>query len=616
MKNFLLALSVFYHLFISAKFAKILKNFNQTSDFSLDNFKSLIQQDDGDYSPSEERLLRYLFRSYNPNIMPRVNGNESFKLYFGLALGQLINVYDKEQVMKTNVWLHMWWNDPYLQWGHLPEFDHIISIRVPYKQVWTPDIILFNNAHGKYEVSYKCNVVLYQQGGVLWIPPAIYKSSCKIDVKYFPFDQQVCEMIFGSWVYDSNELVFDYFENMHHADLNDYVPSGTWDLVEVPALIEYYNHTTTKKMKTLMVYKIKMRRKSLFYIVNIIIPTFLISFLSVCVFYLPTDDGEKITLSLGMLFALVVFFLLISKIIPPTSIVVPLISKYLLFTFIMNILSVLNTCITINFYYKRLKIEQLPNWIRLLVTDFLPRMLFMKKRKKNKNNNSLLIEKNFEKNCFKSISSEFRINKPNSPIIQTKLNSEFRTNYENNHEYFKNEYRKKFSSYHDLFLTSRDNDAHLNTKKINFENYSNSEEFHDKSDIKSKKKSNDLKNFNYYAKKWTSFENQQDLKKSQSTRTIYKTTYSLDNKKLTDRFLKVCKSVEYIANLIKVQAELDEIKEDWKYIAAVFDRFNLIVFLVVTFLGTYQFLFDAPYLFEESNQKNLIKTYSLNLLKP
>lgn len=48
-----------------------------------------------------------------------------------------------------------------------------------------------SSAHGKYDVSYKCNVVLYQQGGVLWIPPAIYKSSCQINVKYFPFDIQV-----------------------------------------------------------------------------------------------------------------------------------------------------------------------------------------------------------------------------------------------------------------------------------------------------------------------------------------------------------------------------------------------------------------------------------------
>lgn len=53
-----------------------------------------------------------------------------------------------------------------------------------------------------------------------------------------------------------------------------------------------------------MVYKIMMQRKSLFYVVNLIVPTFLISFLTVVVFFLPTHDGEKITLSLGLLFAL------------------------------------------------------------------------------------------------------------------------------------------------------------------------------------------------------------------------------------------------------------------------------------------------------------------------
>jgi hypothetical protein len=49
----------------------------------------------------------------------------------------------------------------------------------------------FLSAHGKYDVSYVSNVVVYQEGYVLWIPPAIYKSSCQIDVEYFPFDEQV-----------------------------------------------------------------------------------------------------------------------------------------------------------------------------------------------------------------------------------------------------------------------------------------------------------------------------------------------------------------------------------------------------------------------------------------
>lgn len=38
-----------------------------------------------------------------------------------------------------------------------------------------------------------------------------------------------------------------------------------------------------------------MRRKTLFYTVNLIIPCMGISFLTILVFYLPSDSGEKVS---------------------------------------------------------------------------------------------------------------------------------------------------------------------------------------------------------------------------------------------------------------------------------------------------------------------------------
>ena len=133
-----------------------------------------------------------------------------------------------------------------------------------------------------------------------------------------------------------------------------------------------------------LVYTFKIRRKTLFYTVNLIIPTVLISFLSIFVFYLPTDEGEKMTLCISILLALVVFLLLVSKILPPTSMVIPLISKYLIFTLMMNIITILNTVIIINWNYRTPRTHNMPQWVRIVIIDFLPKILFMKRPKPTK----------------------------------------------------------------------------------------------------------------------------------------------------------------------------------------------------------------------------------------
>lgn len=65
---------------------------------------------------------------------------------------------------------------------------------------------MFFSADGNFEVTLATKATLNYTGRVEWRPPAIYKSSCEIDVEYFPFDEQTCVMKFGSWTYDGFQV--------------------------------------------------------------------------------------------------------------------------------------------------------------------------------------------------------------------------------------------------------------------------------------------------------------------------------------------------------------------------------------------------------------------------
>ena len=71
--------------------------------------------------------------------------------------------------------------------------------------------------------------------------------------------------------------------------------SVEWDILEVPAQRNVKFYTCCDEPYLDITFNITMRRKTLFYTVNLIIPCMGISFLTILVFYLPSDSGEKVS---------------------------------------------------------------------------------------------------------------------------------------------------------------------------------------------------------------------------------------------------------------------------------------------------------------------------------
>uniref|UniRef100_A0A1A9X479 Nicotinic acetylcholine receptor alpha 1 subunit n=1 Tax=Glossina brevipalpis TaxID=37001 RepID=A0A1A9X479_9MUSC len=250
--------------------------------------------------------------------------------------------------------------------------------------------ITLHFADGNYEVTIMTKAILHHTGKVVWKPPAIYKSFCEIDVEYFPFDEQTCFMKFGSWTYDGYMVDLRHLKQTPDSDnievgidLQDYYISVEWDIMRVPAVRNEKFYSCCEEPYLDIVFNLTLRRKTLFYTVNLIIPCVGISFLSVLVFYLPSDSGEKISLCISILLSLTVFFLLLAEIIPPTSLTVPLLGKYLLFTMMLVTLSVVVTIAVLNVNFRSPVTHKMAPWVQRIFIDILPKLLCIERPKKD-----------------------------------------------------------------------------------------------------------------------------------------------------------------------------------------------------------------------------------------
>ncbi|XP_065565157.1 acetylcholine receptor subunit alpha-type acr-16-like isoform X11 [Artemia franciscana] len=178
--------------------------------------------------PHEKRLLHHLLDHYNTLERPAANESEPLQISLGMTLMQIIDVDEKNQLLITNMWLKLEWSDYNLRWN-TSEFGNVKDIRIPPHRIWKPDVLMYNSADEGFDSTFPTNVVVRNNGSCFYLPPGIFKSTCKIDITWFPFDDQKCDMKFGSWTY--NGFMLDLQLNADEGDTSSFVTNGEWSLL-------------------------------------------------------------------------------------------------------------------------------------------------------------------------------------------------------------------------------------------------------------------------------------------------------------------------------------------------------------------------------------------------
>ncbi|KAL8562649.1 hypothetical protein ACOMHN_011221 [Nucella lapillus] len=325
--------------------------------------KILHPSDVASQLPDEQRLLNYVLRGYEKSVRPVRNASTPVVIRMGLTLTQIFDMDEKDQVLVTNVWLDQEWIDEFMVWNPL-DFNNITMLRIPCHKLWLPDIVLYNNAAEYTDGLMPANAMIDFTGNVFWPVPTKLQSSCKVDVTYFPFDYQNCKLKFGSWTYDGYQV--DIINRTTDVDLSNYVVNGEWQLVYIRIVRNIVRYACCEEPFPDVTFHIKIRRRTLYYMYNVVFPCVMMSALTLLVFCLPPDSGEKIALGITVLLAFSVFMLAVAENLPETSEFVPLISIYLTIVMSLTSVSVIMTVFVLNLHHRGPDKRAIPTWIRRL----------------------------------------------------------------------------------------------------------------------------------------------------------------------------------------------------------------------------------------------------------
>ncbi|XP_046876629.1 neuronal acetylcholine receptor subunit alpha-10-like [Hypomesus transpacificus] len=320
-----------------------------------------------------QKLLTDLFSNYTNALRPVEDTDHIINVTLQITLSQIIDMDERNQILTTYLWIRQVWTDAYLKWKK-EDYDGLDTIRIPSSYVWRPDIVLYNSADDQFSSSMETNVVISSEGQVMWDQPAISKSSCSVDVSFFPFDSQQCRLTFGSWTHNGNQM--DLVNALDSADLADFVPNVEWEVLGMPAKKNVILYGCCSDPYPDITYTLHLKRRASFYIFNLLIPCMMISFLAPLGFYLPADSGEKVSLGVTVLLALTVFQLLVAESMPPSE-SVPLIGKYYIATMTMITASTALTIFIMNIHHCGPEARPVPEWARRFILHHLARICFV-----------------------------------------------------------------------------------------------------------------------------------------------------------------------------------------------------------------------------------------------
>lgn len=292
-----------------------------------------------------KNLTKQLFETnaYDNTLRPAHDQMSPTDLKVSLYLSSLNKLDELEEKLITTAYLTLEWRDEFLTWD-IASFP-VPRITIPQNKVWKPDFVLKNGFTEFKELGGSFyNVILSLDGTVFWKPYQVFESQCSIDVTYFPFDTQTCEIEFTLWSHFGFQVTLN--SSSTNIEMTRYKTNNVWDITSTSQSIDNTGPSST------VTYSLNLKRKPDFYVGNLVMPILFLGILNLLVFVIPADAGEKMSYCITVALGFIVFLTIISTALPANSDNTPYLSTYLQIQIILGGIALVVSAIQLRLNHK------------------------------------------------------------------------------------------------------------------------------------------------------------------------------------------------------------------------------------------------------------------------
>ncbi|XP_061681476.1 uncharacterized protein LOC133503673 isoform X2 [Syngnathoides biaculeatus] len=277
------------------------------------------------------------------SIRPVVNISTATLVSVDFVLIGILGVDEKAQVLTTFIIQLLRWRNEFISWD--PNECGAQWITIPRKVLWVPDIVI-NEFMERNSAPFTPYTYVYHDGFVMDLRPV---------------------RVIGRLM--STEQIFQYSRSLM-------TTMGEWELIGIKAVKQKIQSSYGGFYEELRFF-ISVRRRSMLYVVNLLMPCCFLITVDLFSFLLPPQKVDRSLFKMTLILGYTVFLLLMSDLLPITGNTLPLINVFLSLCLALMVVSLLETILITNLLHNSAHYSECPRWIRLLIIQIMGRMVLL-----------------------------------------------------------------------------------------------------------------------------------------------------------------------------------------------------------------------------------------------